>query len=186
MDLQVDELTPGQKRAVGTAACLLVLYGALAAFPKQSVALLASIVVYMALQKPEPDTFVPFFETWFKKEFYPKVSAQMDAELRMRARAQAEQGRILQSIGNSAMGMLARSTKDFQSAVLLAAVMDRNTFIFQDRGPFLSVTVNLGTREKPSKAVFWGLNHHWMLAPYMQIDESATVLGADAVASANR
>mmetsp|Transcript_14931 Transcript_14931/g.29023 ORF Transcript_14931/g.29023 Transcript_14931/m.29023 type:complete len:184 (-) Transcript_14931:2874-3425(-) len=179
----LEELTDEQKRMIAVGTGLLAVVVAAKAFPAQFIALCASAAVYLTLQKPEPETFRPFFEQWFKSVFYPMFSAQLDNELRERARRHAHQGHILQSLGNSAMSMLARSTTNFQSSVLLEAILQQNPMVIQDRGPYLSVTVNLGSSEHPNRVTFWGVHGQWMLAPYIVIDTSARILGENAAHS---
>merc|ERR1712113_172531 len=49
--------------------------------------------------------------------------------------------------------------------------------VYKDFFILRTATVNMGSRQKPSYITFWGIHHHWMLAPYIHLDlENVSVL----------
>ncbi len=134
---------------------------------------LVLVCYYLSLRKPQPETFAPFFEAWYKTQYYPQAASKLEAELHARANQKANRGDVLSSLGDHFKGWLQASTKGLQADVLCSMIM-RNPLLFEDRGVFWSVSVNLGSQEQPCVAVFWGIHEMWLLAPYYTLDFSNT------------
>mmetsp|Transcript_3382 Transcript_3382/g.3826 ORF Transcript_3382/g.3826 Transcript_3382/m.3826 type:complete len:231 (-) Transcript_3382:189-881(-) len=136
-----------------------------------NILLLWAVYQYVSTQKPKQETFLPFFEQWFKTVYYPKVLKRMETEIQQKRMEKEKSGQFLQSLGEAFKGHLLNKTKDIQTQVFYQQIIQQSSpIIISDMGLFLQAQMNIGSEKNPSMATFWGLHNKWYLAPYLSID----------------
>jgi len=165
-------MTWGERQAV-VGGSLLVL-----AFAGQYVlvvSLTGAAFFLVSLTKPSVESFWPFFENWFKTEYFTRIVERRNRDLKKRARARTKRGSFIGAIGDQANRLLLGVTREMQANNIYDTIR-RRTPVMRDFGAFLSVTVNVGTITEPREVTFWGFSNRWELAPYVSLDFEDAVI----------
>jgi len=133
---------------------------------------------YATTTLPTNASFTPFFERWFRSEFYPQVMAKLQRELE--ARARNPNSSLVDFLKDTAANVVFQATSRMQEVMAWDAVATRVLphTRFSDFRVVKTATVDLGSANAPCKYTFWGVGNKWMLAPYLKMDfENVNVLG---------
>lgn len=131
----------------------------------------ALVYQYLAGRKPKPETFIVFFEEWFKRDYYPFIVQKLQSELDQRKKAKEMSGNYVGVMFDMMKGSLLNRTKELQAQLVFEAVKANSApIIARDKYVYHEVSMNLGSREEPSLVTFWGVNNRWFLAPYISLD----------------
>lgn len=131
------------------------------------VSFFAAGSLFLHGRKPAVGQFEPFFRVWFTEEYFPKVSQQLQRELKERAKSQ----NLLDRWGSQIKGWMMDKTETLQaSAWYELAVKHALPARYSDLFVMRIATVNVGSNEQPCFISFWGINERWMLSPFITLD----------------
>jgi len=115
---------------------------------------------------------MPWFEEWFKREYFPKLAKKFQHELDERSKNRSS---ILDRFTDRVTSWIVGTTKGMQAAFVFE-LLDKNVK-YTDAVCFRFATVNLGGRSKPNPVIFIGVADTWMLAPWYSLDfDNASIL----------
>ncbi|KAJ1638472.1 hypothetical protein T492DRAFT_943408 [Pavlovales sp. CCMP2436] len=128
---------------------------------------LAAGVWYLSTAVPSKASFLPWFEQWFKREYFPKLAEKLSHELTQRAARR-------RSLFDKLNAMLVGATKGLQASFVYE-LLDKRV-IFSDLYFCRFASINIGSRAKPSSVAFIGILDKWFLAPWHRLDFDSTSL----------
>mmetsp|Transcript_7919 Transcript_7919/g.21665 ORF Transcript_7919/g.21665 Transcript_7919/m.21665 type:complete len:187 (+) Transcript_7919:99-659(+) len=136
-------------RSLGTGKTLLV--GGVAWFLSQNI--------------PAKASFLPWFERWFKDEYFPKLAEKLKFELDQRSKKRKS---LLDSLSDKVNSWFVGSTKGLQASFVYE-LLDKRV-MFTDLWVCRLASTNIGSRSKPCHVCFVGVHNQWMLAPWHSVD----------------
>lgn len=127
--------------------------------------LLCACAWYLSTRVPTEASFLPWFERWFKAEYFPGLAERLKHELSQRA---ARRTSILDRLSDKVNSWLVGSTKGLQASFVYE-LLDKRV-MFSSLVVLRLASVNLGSRASPSHVSFVGVHDTWMLAPWHRLD----------------
>ncbi|KAG8469491.1 hypothetical protein KFE25_005946 [Diacronema lutheri] len=126
---------------------------------------LAGAAWYLSTRLPAKASFLPFFEHWFKREYFPKFAEKLQHELAQRA---ARRRSILDSLSDKVNAWIVGSTKGLQANFVYNLVDKR--VMYSDVFVARLASINVGSRDRPMPIAFVGVHNTWYLAPWHRMD----------------
>mmetsp|Transcript_9382 Transcript_9382/g.27337 ORF Transcript_9382/g.27337 Transcript_9382/m.27337 type:complete len:191 (-) Transcript_9382:89-661(-) len=137
---------------------------------------------YLNRSLPSEASFLPFFEQWFKREYFQKLAERLKYELDQRSTRQKS---LLDSLSDKVQSWFVGSTKGLQSTFVYE-LLDRRP-MFSDMHVCRFASINISSRAQPAYVSFVGVHGYWYLAPWHSIDfNNISILDEIDSARANR
>lgn len=134
--------------------------------------IVAGAAWYLSTRLPTKSSFLPYFERWYKQEYFPRLAERLQHELDQRS---ARRRSVFDSLGDKIHAWIVGSTKGLQASFVYE-LLDKRV-LFSDMYFCRFANINIGGRSRPSLVAFVGINDRWFLAPWHTLDfENVSIL----------